>query len=59
MSTIVEAQETDSALVTQWLPPPGSVYRLSVEQYQAMVRSGVVTKHDRLHLINGMLECAF
>jgi hypothetical protein len=58
MSTIVDAQETESALVTEWLLPPGSVYRLSVEQYEAMVLSGVFTKHDRLHLINGMLECA-
>jgi hypothetical protein len=58
MSTIVDSQTAESGPVTEWLPPPGSVYRLSVEQYEAMVLSGVFTKHDRLHLINGMLECA-
>jgi Uma2 family endonuclease len=39
----------------QWLPPPESIYRLSVEKYEAMVASGVFTKRDRLHLINGIL----
>jgi hypothetical protein len=58
MPTIIDSPTTESALVTEWLPPPRSVYRLSVEQYEAMVISGVFTKHDRLHLINGMLECA-
>ncbi|MBV8487338.1 MAG: Uma2 family endonuclease [Planctomycetaceae bacterium] len=33
------------------LPP----YRLSVDQYEAMVASGVLTKHDRLELIEGVL----
>jgi Uma2 family endonuclease len=55
MSTIIDSQTAESGLVTEWLPPPRSVYRLSVEQYEAMVLSGVFTKHDRLHLINGML----
>jgi Uma2 family endonuclease len=39
----------------QWLPAPESVYRLSVEQYEAMIASGVFTKRDRFHLINGVL----
>ena len=48
MSTIAPAQST--------LPLPGRVpYRLSVEKYEAMVASGVFTKHDRLELIEGML----
>ncbi len=55
MSTIIDLQPAESALVTEWLPLPKSVYRLSVEQYEKMVVSGVFTKHDRLHLINGML----
>ena len=55
MSTIVDSQVADSAWVTEWLPPPRSVYRLSVEQYEAIVRSGLFTKRDRLHLINGVL----
>ncbi len=38
-----------------WLPPPESVYRLSVEKYEAMVATGVFTKSDRFHLINGIL----
>ena len=54
MSTIIAAQPAESA-AAQWLPAPTSVYRLNVEQYEAMVRSGVFTKRDRLHLINGIL----
>ena len=38
-----------------WIPSPGSLYRLSIEQYEAMVASGVFTKRDRFHLINGLL----
>jgi hypothetical protein len=55
MSTIIETQLTERAAVTAWLPPPGSVYRLSVDQYEAIVCTGVFTKQDRLHLINGIL----
>lgn len=55
MSTIVDPQTAETAYVSEWLPPAKSVYRLSVEQYEAMVLSGVFAKHDRLHLINGML----
>ena len=37
-------------------PPPGRVpYRLSVEQYEAMVASGAFKKEDRLELIEGSL----
>ena len=37
-------------------PPPGRVpYRLSVEQYEAMVASGAFKKKDRLGLIEGSL----
>jgi Uma2 family endonuclease len=38
---------------TDWIPKP--LARLTVDQYEAMVKSGVLTKHDRLHLINGLL----
>ncbi len=34
---------------------PRSLYQLSVEKYEAMVRSGVFTKSDRLELIEGYL----
>jgi Uma2 family endonuclease len=40
---------------SDWLPPPESVYRFSVEKYEEMVASGVFTKSDRFHLINGIL----
>ena len=36
--------------------PPGRVpYRLSVERYEAMVQAGLLTKADRLELIEGVL----
>jgi Uma2 family endonuclease len=35
--------------------PSWPLYRMSIERYEAMVDSGVFTKHDRLHLINGLL----
>ena len=30
-------------------------YRVSVDQYEAMIREGIFTKHDRLELIEGIL----
>ena len=30
-------------------------YRISVDQYEAMVRAGIFTKHDQLELIEGLL----
>jgi Uma2 family endonuclease len=38
-----------------WAPPPESIYRLTVDQYEAMVDRGLLTKRDRLHLIDGIL----
>ena len=36
--------------------PPGLVpYRLTVDQYEAMADAGILHKHDRLELIEGML----
>jgi Uma2 family endonuclease len=37
------------------MPPPESIYRLSVEQYEAMVAAGVFSNKERLHLIDGLL----
>lgn len=37
------------------IPPPRSLYRFSLEKYEAMVRSGVFTNRDRLELIEGYL----
>jgi Uma2 family endonuclease len=34
---------------------PWPLYRISLDQYEAMVEAGVFTKRDRLHLINGLL----
>ena len=41
-------------------PPIGSegpwpLYKMSLDQYEAMVESGIFTERDRLQLINGML----
>ena len=36
-------------------PPARSLYRLSIEKYEAMVQSGVFTKRDRIELIEGFL----
>jgi Uma2 family endonuclease len=36
-----------------WIPKP--LARLTIDQYEAMVDSGVFTKRDRFHLINGLL----
>ena len=36
-------------------PVPWPLYKLSVDQYDAMIESGIFTEHDRLQLINGML----
>jgi Uma2 family endonuclease len=44
------------ATVTQPpLPPAPSPYRLRVEQYDAMVAAGILTKRDRIELIEGLL----
>lgn len=50
-----------STITTNDPPPidpgwvPSSPYRLSVEQYETMVASGVFRKQDRVQLINGFL----
>jgi Uma2 family endonuclease len=49
------ALETITPTATDWTPSPEEIYRLNVEQYEAMVSSGLFTKRDRLHLINGIL----
>ncbi len=38
-----------------WPLPTRPIYHLTVDQYEAMVSSGVFTKRDRLHLIDGIL----
>jgi len=53
MSTIATTQPMASPMTSEWLPAP--LYRMTVEQYEAMVDSGAFTKRDRFHLINGYL----
>ena len=36
-----------------WIPSP--LARLTVDQYEALIDSGVFTERDRFHLINGLL----
>jgi Uma2 family endonuclease len=42
-----------ASVAPEWVPSP--LYRLSLEQYEAMVESGAFTARDRFHLINGFL----
>src|SRR5262245_14489007 len=42
-------------MATAWAPPTESLYRMSLEQYEAMVASGVFTRFDRFHLLRGLL----
>jgi Uma2 family endonuclease len=46
-----------STIVTTTPPTesPWPLYRMPIEQYEAMVESGVFTERDRLQLVNGML----
>jgi Uma2 family endonuclease len=50
MSTITRQQR---AAVADWIPSP--LVSLTVDKYESMVNSGVLTKRDRVHLINGFL----
>jgi Uma2 family endonuclease len=53
MATITQSDVMSPTVDPQWIPSP--LYRMSLEQYEAMVASGVFTKRDRFHLINGYL----
>ena len=37
------------------LPPPGSVYRLSCEQYEAMVGHGILPDEEPVWLLEGII----
>ena len=54
MTTITPSQPM-TATQPFWVPSLPTLYRLSIAQYEAMVVSGVFTKRNRLHLINGFL----
>ena len=53
MSTIVPPQPTIPTADPGWIPSP--LFRMTVEQYEAMVASDAFSKRDRFHLINGYL----
>ena len=52
MSTITQLQPTASP-AGDWIPSP--LTRLTVDQYEAMIESDVLTDDDRVELINGYL----
>jgi len=41
--------------IPEWSPSLDSLHRFTIEQYEAMVRSGAFNKRDRIHLINGYI----
>jgi Uma2 family endonuclease len=53
MSTAALTQPMTLPVDPGWVP--SSLYRLTLEQYEAMVDSGIFTGRDRVHLINGFL----
>jgi Uma2 family endonuclease len=53
MSTIALTQPMPRPADPTWIP--ASLHRLSLDQYEAMVDAGILTKRDRVHLINGFL----
>ena len=54
MSTITTTQMAAVAELA-WAPPAESLSRISLEQYEEMVASGIFGRGDRLHLIRGLL----
>jgi Uma2 family endonuclease len=53
MSTITPTQSIESPNLFEWIPTP--LFRINLEQYEAMVESGAFSERDRFHLINGFL----
>jgi len=53
MSTIAPSEPMTSLADPGWIPWP--LYRLTLDQYEAMVASGVFSGRERFHLINGFL----
>jgi Uma2 family endonuclease len=53
MSTIVSPQPTIPTADPGWIP--SRLYRMTVEQYEAMAASGAIPMSHRVHLINGYL----
>ena len=53
MSIVAPTQPMTLPADPGWVP--SSLYRVTLEQYEAMVDSGIFTGRDRVHLINGFL----
>ena len=54
---IHELKEAKSRRPAPWDPAwiPSPLYRMTVDQYEALVASGVFSSKERVHLINGYL----
>jgi Uma2 family endonuclease len=53
MSTMVSPQPTIPMADPGWIP--SRLYRMTVEQYEAMAASGAIPTSNRVHLVNGYL----
>ncbi len=53
MSTITPTLTMPQPADPDWVPEP--LGRLTLDQYEAMVESGILTARDRMMLINGCL----
>jgi Uma2 family endonuclease len=53
MSAVTPSPSTTPSPDAEWIPSP--LYRMSVEEYEAMVESGALASRNRFHLINGYL----
>ena len=53
MSTITATRSRKPSSDPCWIP--SSLYRLTLEQYEAMVDAGILTGRDKVQLINGYL----
>lgn len=53
MSAIVSSQQTIPASPSGWIP--SRLYRMSVDEYEALVESGGLNSRNHLHLVNGYL----
>ena len=53
MSTVALTHSVPLPVDPAWVP--SSLYRVTLEQYEAMVEAGIFTGRERVHLINGFL----
>lgn len=53
MSTTTPTMPPAAPVIEPWVPGP--LYRMTVDQYEAMAASGGIPESHRVHLINGLL----